>query len=927
MHAVRSIFIILWACLTFSVSVFAQDTTRLSMHLEKATVEQFVHELEIKSAYHFYFDVQKWDSLRISVSVTNSSLSNLLDQALEHTSLKYAITSDGRVFLTSGVAIQTSLPTNFFDDSTRVISENRSAARDIYAPINQSGLKRLQVSDKNKIYEFGVREKDNTGGTASVTGYIREEKSGEAVSGAVIRIDSGTNSVTTDDFGFYNITLKKGSHVLIIHQPGMREVVRQIALYANGNLNIDLPEYIASLRSVLVTADKTSNTKSVTMGVDKLNIKTIKQIPSIFGESDILKVLLTLPGVTSVGEASNGFNVRGGAADQNLILFNDATIYNPSHLFGFFSAFNPDVVKGIELYKNAIPEKYGGRLASVLDVSQREGSSKNWTGSAGIGPLTGKFYIEGPLKKEKTSLIAAFRTTYSDWILHNISNKTYAQSNADFYDGNFHINHIIDRKNTLSATVYFSNDHFNLNNDTTYQYRNKNANVKWKHVFNNKFYGIFTGGLDHYQYSVSGRDNPVNSFALKYSINQSYFRADFVYTANPKHTIDFGLNTIYYKIFPGTYQPTDSQSLTKVQIVPKETGLETALYLGDHYTVNSKLTIDAGIRFSIFNYLGPHDVYEYGAGKPRDVAVITDTTSYGNNKFIKTYAAPEIRLSARYSLNDKSSVKLSFNTTQQYIHTLSNTISISPTDIFKLSDPYIKPQQGRQLSAGYYRNFNDNRIEFSVELYYKQIRHYLDYKSGANLILNTHIETDVFNTRGKAYGIEFLLKKSEGKLNGWISYTYSRTLLQQDDPIAGETINQGKYYPANFDKPHNANFIGNYRFSHRLSLSLNVVYSTGRPITLPLSVFQLGGSSGLYYSNRNQYRIPDYFRTDISLNLEGNHHLKKTSHNFWSFGIYNLTGRKNPYSVYFTQEGGQIKGYELSIFGTLIPFVTYNIKF
>ncbi|HLX67885.1 MAG TPA: carboxypeptidase regulatory-like domain-containing protein, partial [Puia sp.] len=769
---------------------------------------------------------------------------------------------------------------------------------------------------------------NRSGGNATIAGYVRNDKTGEAIVGATIRADTLSLSVTTDQFGYYSLTLPRGHHLIRITDAGMKDTRRPIILYSDGKLDIEMQDAITTLKAVIVSAEKTSNTQSVHMGVSRLNIKAIKQVPVVFGEADVLKVVLTLPGVTSVGEASNGINVRGGSTDQNLILFDDATIYNPSHLFGFFSAFNPDVVKGIELYKSAIPEKYGGRLSSVLDVSMLDGNSKKWSGVAGIGPLTGKFTIEGPLQKDKTSMVAAVRTTYSNWLLNLLpANSGYSNSSANFYDANLRITHVLNPKNTFYVMGYVSSDWFNLDNDTTYKYKNKNVNIKWKHIFNNKSYALFTAGLDRYEYSVSDSHDSVNAFNLGFSINQSYFKAEFSFAPNNRNSISYGLNSIYYKLDPGSISPVGEGSKVVNNAVPAEQGLESALYLGDQYTVSSRLSVSAGVRYSIFNYLGPHDVYNYAPGLPKEVNTITDTSVYANGKVIKTYSAPEIRLSARYTLSESESIKFSFNTLQQYIHMLSNTVAISPTDIWKLSDPHIKPQQGDQISLGYYRNFKGNTIEASVEVYYRRIMNYLDYKSGASLLLNPHIETDVLTTKGKAYGAEFLLRKLTGRLNGWLSYTYSRTFLKQDDPLAGELINGGNYYPASFDKPHNLNFIGNFRFTHRYSISTNVVYSTGRPITLPLAVFTLGGSPGLFYSNRNQYRIPDYFRTDLSIIIDGNHRLKQSTHNFWTFGVYNLTGRKNPYSVYFVQENGQIKGYQLSIFGTLIPFATYTIKF
>jgi hypothetical protein len=922
-------FYAVFLCIIFSIlflnNAFCQNNKLITGNFQGYSFAKFVNEIEASSNFHFYYDSAEVDSFFITANVSEVPLKQLLDQVFNNTDFHYAIDTSGHIFISKGVTIQTSLPSDFFD--LKKIKNGEAKKTDAIKKEILPNKGQLKISADNTLVEIGNKLNSSKQGAATIAGYVRDKNTGEAIVSASLSVDNSGVAVTTNQYGYFSLTMPKGRHVLNISSSGMKEAKRQIILYADGTLDVDMQEFVASLKTVIVSAEKTSNIKNVQMGTSRLSIATIKQIPVVFGEADVLKVVLTLPGVTSVGEASNGFNVRGGSSDQNLILFSDATVYNPAHLFGFFSAFNPDVVKGIELYKSAIPEKYGGRLSSVLDVSMLDGNSKKWAGTVGLGPVTSKIMIEGPLKKNKTSIIAAGRTTYSNWLLKTIPNNSYSNSRGNFYDANLRITHIIDSKNSLYLMGYISGDQFNLNKDTTYKYSNKNANIKWKHIFNNKSNAVVTFGVDHYQYSVSSSIDTLAAYKLGFSINQNYFRSDFIYTPNNKHVISYGVNTIYYKLHPGYYDPTGEQSLVVQNTVPQEQALESALYLGDLYSINSRLSINAGLRYSLFNYLGPHDVYNYLPGMPKEVENIIDTTSYASGKNIKTYSAPEIRFSARYQLSDNASIKLSYNTLQQYIHMLSNTITISPTDIWKLSDPNIKPQQGNQISLGLYKNFKANTIETSIEVYYKRMKNFLDYKSGANLVLNHHIETDVFSTKGKAYGVEFLVKKLTGRVNGWLSYTYSRTFIKQDDPLAGEIINKGNYYPASFDKPHNVNFIGNYRFSHRFSLSLNVVYSTGRPITLPLAVFNLGGSTGLYYSDRNQYRIPDYFRTDISMNIEGNHKLKKVSHNFWSVGIYNLTGRQNAYSVYFVEENGLIKGYKLSIFGTLIPFISYNIKF
>jgi hypothetical protein len=681
---------------------------------------------------------------------------------------------------------------------------------------------------------------------------------------------------------------------------------------------------VQTLSSVTVSA--ATNVKGTQMGVQKIDIKAVRQVPLVFGEADVLRVVMAMPGVKTVGEASTGLNVRGGSADQNLILFNDATIFNPSHFFGLFSTFNPDIVKDVTLYKSSMPARYGGRLSSVLDIAAREGNKKNITGSAGIGPVTSRIALEGPIIKDKTSFLIGGRSTYANWLM-NLLPTEFEDSKANFYDANIILNHTLGPKSELTLTGYLSHDKFSLNRDTVYAYDNKSVSLNWKVNINKSLNAVFAGGVDDYRYNIHSTQNPVNAYSLDFTVNQKYLKAHFNYYAGNNQTIDFGWNSIYYSINPGRLGPAGDQSEVANDAVQRDRGIESALYVNDKFDISTKLSLEAGVRFSLFNYIGPRSVNVYTPGQPKEEETIVDTAHYGKGKFIKTYGGPEYRASLRYAFAEKYSVKFGFNTTRQYIHLLSNTAAMAPTDTWKLSDPNIRPQAGTQYSIGFYRNFKSNTIELSLEFYYKTIKDYLDYKSGANLIMNHHIETDVINTKGKAYGAEFLIKKAAGKFNGWLGYTYSRILLKQDDPNAGEIINQGEYYPANYDKPHDFTFIGNYRVNQRFNVSLNANYSTGRPITLPIGRYYYSNGYRTLYGARNGYRIPDYFRMDFSMNIEGNHKLKQKTHNSWTFGVYNFTGRKNPYSVYYVTQDGVINGYKLSIFGNAIPFVTYNIRF
>ena len=540
--------------------------------------------------------------------------------------------------------------------------------------------------------------------------------------------------------------------------------------------------------------------------------------------------------------------------------------------------------------------------------------------------VTRRINIEGPLAKDKTSFILGARTTYANWLLQFLQSP-YDKARASFNDVNFGITHRLNGKNELYLTGYMSNDEFNLASDTTYGYGNRNIGLRWKHSFSNKLLGYFSGGYDRYKYNVKGEKNKVNAYELSFDVSQLNLKADFTYVLNSSHSLDFGVNSIRYSLQPGSFQPIGDESLVVPDVVAKEQSLEHGVYISDRFTISPRATISGGIRYSIYNYLGAQDVNYYADGLPKNENNIIETKSYDAGQVIKTYHGPEYRLSFRYLLGESSSIKAGYNSSRQYIHMLSNTTAIAPTDIWKLSDPNIRPQQGSQFSLGYYRNLKSNTIETSVEVYYKKIKDYLDYKPGAVLVMNHHVETDVVNTKGKAYGVELMIKKTVGKLNGWVSYTYSRILLKMDDPSSGVTVNNGDWYPANYDKPHDATAVGNFRVNHRFSLSLNMTYSTGRPITLPVGRYYYAGSQRVLYSDRNSYRIPDYFRTDFSMNIDGNYKVKQKTHNSWTIGVYNLTGRKNAFSIYYVSENGNIKGYRLSIFGSIIPFVNFNIKF
>ncbi|MBL7870878.1 MAG: TonB-dependent receptor [Cyclobacteriaceae bacterium] len=916
MRTVNSFLLVLLA-FSITLSTLAQEKKTIRGEFTDQPFNDFVSALEQKTDYKFFFDPAQTDSLSITISFSNKTLTEVLDEVFRNSDYRYSLDANHYVYVTLREPILTELPSNFFsgDKLPDSVSQRKENAR----------FEEAEKVKVEKLTIIGNRGSTNKS-TATLAGYIRSMKTGEPVIGASVLIEKPLIGVATDANGYYSITLPKGTQQLRIRSIGMKSIDRNILLHSDGKMNVEMDEDVRPLKEVIVESEKDERVLGLQMGLEKIDIKTLKQIPVALGEVDILKAVLILPGVQSVGEATVGFNVRGGATDQNLILFNDATIYNPSHLFGFFSAFNADLIKNVELYKSGIPAEHGGRISSLLDISTREGNKRKWAGSGGISPITGRFALEGPIIKDKTSFLIGGRSTYSDWLLKQIPSSNFQNSKASFYDLNLAITHEINSKNNLYLSGYISSDRFRLQNDTTYSYRNKAASLKWRHIFTNKLLGTLTTSYSGYEYTIASSNNPVNAFNLSYTIDQLNAKADFNYFLSSRHTIGFGAGTIRYKLAPGSLKPNGQESLVVPNVLQNEQAYESSVYVGDNFEVTPQLSIYGGLRYSFFQNIGPRDVFVYQPGTPKDVSTIIDTVSFSSGKKISNSGGPEIRLSARYSVSGNTSVKLSYNRLRQYIQMLSNTTAIAPTDIWKLSDPYIKPLIGDQISLGYYHSLTKS-IEFSVEAYYKIMHNFLDYKGGAELILNHHIETDVLNADGKAYGIELLVKKTSGKINGWLSYTYSRSLLKTAGATSIETINRGEYYSSNYDKPHAVNFIGNYKFNRRFSMSLNMVYSTGRPITLPIAKYNLDGSGRLLYSDRNQYRIPDYFRSDFSLNIEGNHKIKKLAHSSWSVSVYNLTGRRNAYSVYFTAENGVVKGYKLSIFGSAIPTITYNFKF
>ena len=682
------------------------------------------------------------------------------------------------------------------------------------------------------------------------------------------------------------------------------------------------------LDEIVVVGGRPSSVDNVMMGSEKFKPQLLKNIPSAFGESDIMKIVLSLPGVTTVGEASSGYNVRGGATDQNLILFNGGTVFNPSHLFGLFTSFNSDAVEDVELFKSSVPVEYGGRISSVLKVLSKEANMQKFTGSASIGVLTSKATLEIPIVKEKVSLLLNGRTTYSDWILKKLPEKSgYKDGSANFYDLGGVLTWKPNSRNRLKVNGYWSHDKFSFSSDDNYGYQNSNISAEWRSMLSEKITATLSAGLDHYDYFNEDRSVPSMAARLSFGIDQLWGKLHFRQRLTEKQVITYGLSMQHYNVQAGKYEPVGDASYVKADQLQHEKALESAAYLSYELPLTEKLSVSAGLRYSMFNALGPRDVNYYEEDELPSEETLLETRH--ETGIIKTYQAPEFRLSALYAIQENVSLKVGFNTMHQYIHKVSNTSIVSPTDTWKLSDLNIKPQKGWQAAAGIYYETRDKNYELSAEVYYKHIDDYLNYRNSAVLLMNPHLETDVISTKGKAYGVELQVKKPTGKVNGWVSYTFARSLLRQDDKRVEKPLNDGDWYPSEYDRPHELKAVLNFKFTERYSLSSNFNYATGRPTTLPAGKYYNTYYQKFmpYYSDRNTYRIPDYMRLDLAFNIEPTHKLTSFLHTSFSIGVYNALARRNAYNIYYVNEGDHIKGYRLSVFGTAIPYVSLNIKF
>ncbi len=910
--------------LIFQFSFSQVPIEKISLSFENKTIKEVLQQIESTTNYHFYYSEDWLSSDPLSGNYENVAVDEILSDLFDKTQLNFFLFDERQIILTQNNIIYDELPEGFFGETREVVIS--AETDDGNRPVFNEEAKTEAVTTIETV-RIGKESRNKSQNKFTLDGFVRNTINGEPIPNLALVVIGKNKGTVTDSRGYFEIDLEPGANLIEASSLGFENIRKRVIIYNDGRLNFDLNEQYEGLEEVIVRSDIDKNVEEANTGVTKINVKVVKNIPLVLGERDILKVATTLPGISTAGEGASGYNVRGGKTDQNLILLDDAVMYNPAHFFGIFSAVNPFTTGDVNIYKGNIPAEYGGRLSSVFDIETKDPNLEKFSGEASLGPVTANLALEVPLVKEKSSILLGGRSTFSDWILRTLDEEELQKSKANFYDVIAKFHSKIDENNDLKATAYLSRDVFSITSDSVYNYNNRLMSLRWDHQFNDKNKGSVVISNSQYKFNIEFDGSIDNNFDLGYKINETELKLNMKYLHSKAHRFDYGVSGKLYNVDPGNKDPLDSQSNIVPVSIPEERALESAIYVSDEFEVNDKLLIKAGIRYSFYASLGASDQRVYAPGLPKNEGTVIDTLSFKKNEFIETYSGPEIRLSARYFIAPDFSVKGSYNSAYQYIHTLSNNTTISPTDVWKLSDLNIEPQKADQFSLGFYKNFDNSEYELSVEGYYKKTDNILDYKVGAQLLLNEAIETEVLQGEGKAYGVEFLIRKVSGRLNGWLGYTYSRAFNKLDSEFAEERVNDGEFFPANFDKPHDISLVANYKLTKRFSLSANVVYQTGRPVTVPVGNFIINDSEFVLYSDRNKFRIPDYFRVDLGLNIEGNHKIKKFAHSFWNISVYNVFGRNNPYSVFFVTENGEVKAKQSSIFKVPIPTITYNFKF
>lgn len=764
----------------------------------------------------------------------------------------------------------------------------------------------------------------------TLSGTVTEESTGETLLNVNILIPALETGTITNEYGFYSITLDAGTYEVIYSSIGFQSIKETVVLDQNQKLSIKLKEQGEQLDAIILQSDiEQLSTRSPQMSVNALSIESIKKIPVVLGEVDLIKSLTLLPGVSNAGEGAAGFNVRGGAADQNLVLLDEATLYNSDHLFGFFSVFNPDAIKDLKLYKGGIPARYGGRVSSVLDIYQRDGNNTKFSGTGGIGIVASRLLLEGPIQKEKSSFLIGGRSSYAHLFfpLFGLENQAF------FYDLNAKVSFNVDDRNRLYGSAYFGRDVFEVNNLFGNTFGNSFVNVRWNHIFNDKWFSNASVIFSDYNYALELEFVEFEFFSGITNLNLKY---DVTHFASDKAKLRYGFNSIYYEFDPGRIEPTTPTSAINARQITKNYAWENAAYIDGEFKLSDRLNVNAGLRITSFNRLGQDEINIYENNEPllfneeQGVYVSAEpigTVASSRSETLESFVNIEPRLSASYSLDDQTSIKASYQRINQYIHLISNTTAPTPFDLYAPSGEFIDPQKGDQVAVGFFKNIGNYSLE--IESFFKTVDNRLDYIDGADLIAQDAVESILLAGEARAYGLELLLRKNRGRLQGWIAYTLSRSEQRTPGRTAAEPgINNGEWYNAAFDKTHDLTITANYEYTNKWSFGTNFTLQTGQPVTFPNGQFEFNGLFVPTFESRNASRLPIIHRLDLSATYIPKPDKTKGWQGSWVFSLYNVYNRRNAASISFGENADTARNEatRLSIFG-IVPAVTYNFKF
>jgi len=862
----------------------------------------------VEAAYpvRFYFDATELPENTFTFTLREeATLKDLLDELFGQSMLGYMPYRDHAIIL---------LPRS-------IIAEDYSA--DFYRTLEAA----LQAPEETEAQEqtlvVGSIQTLRPDGRALVRGLITDAKTGDPIIGAtVLWADHGIGT-TTDEDGRFEVELPNGEQELQVRYVGYKDVGRLVKVLGDGKLALEMSGEAIALEEVVVKARAAdANVESAQIGVARIDVQSLKKLPALLGETDLVNSLLLNPGVSTIGEGATGFNVRGGNADQNLLLQDEGFIFNASHALGFFSTFNTDLINSAELYKGNIPAQFGGRLASVLDVEMRDGDFEQFGIKGGIGPIASRLSVEGPVIKDKSSFLLGGRLSYADWFLNLVKVPEVNRSSAFFYDLNLRYTHKFDDKNTLILSGYSSDDDFSYNREFGFDYGTRMGQLIYRKIFSDNVFSKFSATYSRYN-STQTDFAGVDATTLDNSLSYLKAKEQLTITSLENIRLDAGLSAIYYWSDPGDLEPFGEASQVTSRALERERALESAIFLNAEWELSPSLLLSGGLRVGLYQFLGPKTIFLYENDLPNGPAAITDTLAYDDGKTIAGYSSLEPRFSLRYRFSANSSVKAGYSRTAQYINQVFNADSPTPSSIWQLSTPYIQPTRSHNTSVGYFRNFQNNTWETSAEIYYRWMDHILDYRDFADLVANEHLETELLSGVGRAYGLELSIKKISGMVNGWLSYTYSRS----ERLIEG--INRDNWYPSNFDQPHSLSLILNFQPNQRNTFTLSFNYNQGRPTTPPVGTYEaLNGLDIPLYTDRNQLRIPDYHRLDIAYTLGQGYNRTKRIKTSWTLAIYNVYGRKNAYSVFFTKGAfQQVEANKLSVLGSMLPSLTLNFEF